>query len=126
PFYLLGRVVTALFGTATIAVLYGVATRLYGATVGLLASLFLSVNLLHVRDSHYVTTDVPLTCLVALSLLFVVRYGSTGRTRDAAWSGLFAGLATSMKYPGALILLALAVAHLGRSSPGGRWGWRRL
>src|SRR5262245_65175306 len=64
PFYLIGRTLTALMGTATIAVLYVLAAEFYGATVGLLASLFLTVNLLHIRDSHYITTDVPLTFLI--------------------------------------------------------------
>src|SRR5215510_1314691 len=124
PFYLIGRTLTALMGTATIAVLYVLAAELYGATVGLLAGLFLTVNLLHIRDSHYITTDVPLTFLITLALLFVFRYWRDGRRRDALWAGLFAGLAASMKYPGGLVLLPLALAHLLRERPPGgiaRW-----
>ncbi len=124
PFYLIGRTLTALMGTATIAVLYVLAAELYGATVGLLAGLFLTVNLLHIRDSHYITTDVPLTFLITVALLFVFRYWRAGRGRDALWAGLFAGLAASMKYPGGLVLLPLALAHLLRERPPGgivRW-----
>ncbi|MBI2461628.1 MAG: hypothetical protein HYV61_09130, partial [Candidatus Rokubacteria bacterium] len=51
-FYLVGRVVTAAFGTATIAGLYVLAAGAYGRSTALLASLFLAVNLLHVRESH--------------------------------------------------------------------------
>src|SRR5262245_43018075 len=83
PFYLIGRTLTALMGTATIAVLYVLAAELYGATVGLLAGLFLTVNLLHIRDSHYITTDVPLTFLITVAMLFVFRYWRSGRSRDA-------------------------------------------
>ena len=126
PFYLLGRMVTATFGTATIAVLYVLAAEAYGVATALLASLFLAVNLLHIRDSHYVTTDVPLTFLVTLALLFVLRYGRQGRGRDALGSGLFAGLAASMKYPGGLALLPFFAAHLLRARPGPSPGWRRL
>jgi hypothetical protein len=124
PFYLIGRTLTALMGTATIAVLYVLAADLYGMTVGLLASLFLTVNLLHIRDSHYITTDVPLTFLITVALLFVFRYWRAGRGRDALWAGFFAGLAASMKYPGGLVLLPLALAHLLRERPPGgilRW-----
>src|SRR5262245_51735773 len=46
-FYLVGRTLTALMGTATIAVVYGLAARLYGTTVGLLAAVFMTVDLLH-------------------------------------------------------------------------------
>lgn len=125
PFYLLGRMVTATFGTATIAVLYALAAESYGTTVALLASLFLAVDLLHVRDSHFITTDVPLTFLVTLALLFVLRYWRQGRSRDALWSGLFVGLAASMKYPGGLALLPFLLAHLLRPLSASRPWWRR-
>jgi hypothetical protein len=124
PFYLIGRTLTALAGTATIAVAYALAAQLAGRGAGLLAALFLTVNLLHIRDSHYITTDVPLTFLVAVAILFVGRYWREGRTRDALLSGLFAGLAASMKYPGGLVLLPLALAHWLRPHPAGPV-WRR-
>ncbi len=125
PFFLLGRMVTAAFGTATIAVLYALAAESYGTTIALLASLFLTVDLLHVRDSHFITTDIPLTFLVTLALLFVLRYWRQGRSRDAVWSGLFAGLAASMKYPGGLALLPFLLAHLLRPLPASRPWWKR-
>jgi len=126
PFYLLGRLVTAAFGIATIAVLYVVAAESYGPTVALLASLFLALNLLHIRDSHFITTDVPLTCLITLAVLFVLRYWREGRARDALWSGLFAGLAASMKYPGGLMLFPFVLAHVFRPLPLGQPRRRRL
>jgi len=125
PFYLIGRTVTALMGTATIGLLYALAVRLYDVPVALLASLFLTVNLLHIRDSHYITTDVPLTFLITLALLFIFRYWRRGRAVDAFAGGLFAGLATSMKYPGGLMLLPLALAHVLRPHPPDA-GWRRV
>jgi hypothetical protein len=122
--YLLGRLVTALFGAATLAIL-GLTGRLaYGRTVGILAAGFLAVDLLHVRDSHWVTTDVPLTFLVTLATYYALRYWREGRLMDAIAAGLVAGLATSMKYPGALVFLALLAAHAARR-PG--WTlWRRV
>jgi hypothetical protein len=123
-FYLVGRTVTALMGAATIGVVYGLGTRLYGTPVGVLAAVFMTANLLHIRDSHYITTDVPLAFLLAVSVWFTSRYWQEGRRSDAWWSGLFAGLAASMKYPGGLALLALLLAHVGRPRPAGpRWHW---
>jgi hypothetical protein len=124
-FYLVGRTITALMGAATIGVVYGLASRLYGTAVGVLAAVFMTVNLLHIRDSHYITTDVPLTFLLAVSVWFTTRYWQHGRRGDAWWSGLFAGLAASMKYPGGVALLALFLAHLGRPRPAGPW-WRGI
>ena len=122
--YLVGRLVTALFGAATLAVL-GLTGRLaYGRTVGVLAAGFLAVDLLHVRDSHWVTTDVPLTFLVTLATYYGLRYWAAGRSADARVAGLVTGLAASMKYPGALAFLALLAAYAARQ-PGGTL-WRRV
>jgi hypothetical protein len=123
-FYLLGRVVTAIFGAATLAIL-GLTGRLaYGRTIGILAAAFLAVDLLHVRDSHWVTTDVPLTFLVALATYYALRYWRDGRLIDAGAAGLVAGFATSMKYPGGLVFLALLAAHAARRP--GETPWRRV
>jgi hypothetical protein len=123
-FYLVGRLVTALFGTATLAVLYATGRLAYGPAVGILAAALLAVDLLHVRDSHWVTTDVPLTFLVALATLFALRYWRAGRRVDAGAAGLVTGLAISMKYPGGLAFLGLLVAHALRrpTEP----PWRRV
>ncbi len=123
-FYLVARVLTALFGTATLAVLYFTGRLAYGRTVAILAAGLLAVDFLHVRDSHWVTTDVPLTFLVTLSTFCALRYWRGGRARDAWVAGLAAGLATSMKYPGGLAFLGLLVAHAARHP--GRPAWHRL
>jgi hypothetical protein len=123
PFYLVGRLLTALFGTATLAVLYFIGRIAYGRAVASVAASLLAVDLLHVRDSHWVTTDVPLTFLVALATFHALRYWRGGRSADAWAAGLVAGLATSMKYPGGLAFLGVLVAHAARQA--GRPGWRR-
>ena len=63
----------------------------YGRTVGILAAGFLAVDLLHVRDSHWVTTDVPLTFLITLATFYALRYWRDGRLADAGAAGLVAG-----------------------------------
>lgn len=125
-FYLVGRLLTAVLGTATVAVLYRLGRDAYGTPVGLLAALFLAVDLLHIRDSHWVTTDVPVTLLILLTTAGALRYWRDGRRRSAVATGLAAGLATSMKYPGALAFLALLVAHAAREPARPRWSWRRI
>jgi hypothetical protein len=123
-FYLVGRLITVAFGTVTLAVLYLGGRLAYGRTVGLLAAALLAVDLLHVRDSHWITPDVPMTFLVALATLYALRYWRGGRPVDAGAAGLIAGLATSMKYPGGLVFLALLAAHALRRP--GESPWRRL
>jgi Dolichyl-phosphate-mannose-protein mannosyltransferase len=123
-FYLVGRLVTAVFGTATLAVLYCTGRMAYGPAVGILAAGLLAVDLLHVRDSHWVTPDVPLTFLVALATHCALRYWRDGRRADAGAAGLVVGLAAAMKYPGALAFLGLVVAHAARHP--GSAAWRRV
>jgi hypothetical protein len=123
-FYLVGRLVTALLGTATLAVLYLTGRLAYGGLVGILAAGLLAVDLLHVRDSHWVTTDVPLAFLITLSTFYALRYWRDGRRLEAGAAGLVAGLATSMKYPGALAFLGLLAAHAARRP--GAPAWRRV
>ena len=129
-FYLVGRFVTVAFGAATVVALYALAAPLYGRIVGLLAGLFLAVDLLHVHDSRFVTTDVPMTALVAFAVGAALRYERTGSRRVAGAAGFVAGLAASMKYPGALAFVPLTIAGLRRlrldAPPGGRRALRDL
>jgi hypothetical protein len=120
-FYLVGRLVTALFGAATLVILGLTGRRAYGRVVGILAAGFMAVNLLHVRDSHWVTTDVPLTCLVTLATYYALRYWADGRLASAGAAGLVTGLAASMKYPGGLAFLALVAAHAARRAEQPLW-----
>src|SRR2546422_4342781 len=124
-FYLIGRLVTVVFGAATVAGLYRLGRPLYGRAVALLAGTFLAVDLLHVHDSRFVTTDVPMTALVVLALVAILRYWRDGRRWDAVSSGLVIGLATSMKYPGALAGLPMLLACALRARPTRPW-WRCL
>ncbi|MDA1305977.1 MAG: phospholipid carrier-dependent glycosyltransferase, partial [Acidobacteria bacterium] len=57
-FYLWARAVTAAFGTATILLVY-LAGRRISPLTGLLAAALFAVQSLHVRESHFVLTDVP-------------------------------------------------------------------
>jgi 4-amino-4-deoxy-L-arabinose transferase-like glycosyltransferase len=67
---------------------------------------------MHVRESHYVLTDVPATFLVMLTLLLSLR----AHERSTAWSfalaGLTAGLAGATKYNGVLAVLMPIIACL--------------
>ena len=103
-FYLWGRAVTATLGTLTVLVLYRIGMR-WGARYALLASAVLAVMPLHVRESHYVLTDVPMTFFVALAFLLALRAHEHPTAGAFAKAGALAGLAAATKYPGALALL---------------------
>jgi hypothetical protein len=97
-FFLLGRLLTALLGTASIAVVYLIGKHVQNATAGLISALFTAVAFLHVRDSHFLTVDVPALFHALLAVLFLVRFSSEGRLRFLLVGGVFLGLAASTKY----------------------------
>jgi 4-amino-4-deoxy-L-arabinose transferase-like glycosyltransferase len=108
-FYLWGRAVTALIGTLTVLLVYMSGLR-WGTRHATLAAGLMAVMPLHVRESHYVLTDVPATFFVALTLLLTLRAAERQRAADFAWAGAAAGLAGATKYPGAIALLLPLVA----------------
>jgi 4-amino-4-deoxy-L-arabinose transferase-like glycosyltransferase len=110
-FYVWGRAVTAILGTATVWIVYRAALR-WGGKTALLAAVMLAVMPMHVRESHYVLTDVPATFLVMLTLLLSLR----AHERSTAWSfalaGAAAGLAGATKYNGVLAVMMPLLACL--------------
>ena len=103
-FYLWGRAVTAMFGVATVLLVYQVGMR-WGARHALLAAGLMAVLPLHVRYSHYVLTDTPLTFFVTLTLLLSLSAHERGTLAGFVWAGAAAGLAAATKYNGGLALI---------------------
>ena len=103
-FYLWGRAVTAILGTATVWVMYRAGMR-WSSRTALLAAVLLAVMPLHVRESHYVLTDVPTTFLVMLTFLLSLRAHERSTIWAFALAGAAAGLAGATKYNGILAVL---------------------
>ncbi len=111
--YMVARLLSAAAGIASVWVIFRIALRLFDRTAALAAAALLALAFLHVRDSHYGVTDVPMTFIVLIAFHYVVRLSESGARRDLAIAGLTAGLATSTKYNAALILLPALFAILG-------------
>ncbi|HEY2774697.1 MAG TPA: glycosyltransferase family 39 protein [Candidatus Binatia bacterium] len=124
--YITGRTVTVLFSVATVLVAYLCAVEIYGGGAALIAAALTAFSRLHVANSLPITTDVPMTFFVTLSLWMSVRICTRGgRMRDYAAAAFAAGLAASTKYNGGLAILPVLVAHVvcfsrSRAVPAGR------
>lgn len=120
---LVNRVLSAVSGTATVALVLLLGVRRLGAAAGLAAGALLATNFLHVRDSHAVKPDALLGLFVVTALgamLPLARRATPGR---AAGVGAVIGLATAAKYPGVLLVVpGLVAGALGCRRPGGRRG----
>ncbi|MFB3853487.1 MAG: ArnT family glycosyltransferase [Vicinamibacterales bacterium] len=110
-FYLWGRALTASLGTATVALVYLIGRR-WGRPQALAAASLMAVMPLHVRESHYVLTDVPMTFFVASAFLLALRAAERTTVAGFAWAGVAAGLAAATKYYGGLIVSAPVVLAL--------------
>lgn len=110
--YLVGRFTTVLFGVGNVLLVYLIAKRMYSKKVGLLAALFLSFSLLHIRYSRVIRPDIPMAFLVTLSFLFIYLIYEKGKTRDYVLAAIFTGLSTGTKYTGIILIAVIFLAHL--------------
>lgn len=108
-FYLAGRAVTALAGTATVGLVL-LAGRRWSPTHALLAGALLAVAPSHVRESHYVLADVPAALLVTLVLVLTLRASEQPTLGAFGWAGAAVGLAATTKYNG---LIAIVIPLIG-------------
>jgi 4-amino-4-deoxy-L-arabinose transferase-like glycosyltransferase len=116
-FYLWGRAVTAITGTATVWIVYQAALRWDRRTALLAAAMFAEIPL-HVRESHFELTDVPATFVVTVTLLLSLRAHERSTVWAFALAGAAAGLAAGTKYnAGLAIVLPLAASAM---TPGTR------
>lgn len=108
--FLEGRVLTAVLGVASVFIVYLIGKRLINHETGLLSALILAIDPFHVRDSHYITTDVPFLFFILLSLFFMTNIIRTGRLKWYILSGLAIGVSSTIKYfPLALLAYPIAI-----------------
>lgn len=111
--YLVGRAISAGYGTLTILAVFFLARRLGGNTPGaLLAAAWTALMPLHVWDSHVAATDVMMTFWITLTLLLSVQLHANPRPFMALLAGIGLGLATGSKYTAAVACLAPLTAVL--------------
>jgi len=104
------RLISAACGTLTLVVVYKLAKALFDLTTAVVGAALLAVAFLHVRDSHFGVLDVPLTLLIMTSVrLLVTAWQRDHATHLFALAGACGGLATSLKYNAAVLLVAALV-----------------
>jgi 4-amino-4-deoxy-L-arabinose transferase-like glycosyltransferase len=122
PYFLLPRAISVVAGACTVWLVYRVTRELFDKTTGLVAAFFIAVAYLHVRDSHFGVTDVPMTALAVAAFLVLSRaVADPVALRRWAIAGAMVGLTASTKYNGGVLaaagLVAATVATRGRDEP---------
>ena len=110
-YMVLSRAIAATFGTATILVVYAVATRIAGRVAGLLAAVLFACAVLHLRDSHFATTDMPMVFFFGVTLWWSIRVVERGDLGSLIGAGVSVGAAVACKYTGAIALGVVGVAY---------------
>jgi 4-amino-4-deoxy-L-arabinose transferase-like glycosyltransferase len=110
--YEAGRFVAAIIGTATVWLTYRLGKDVDSRALGLVAAAEIAVFPMHVRESHFILTDVPATALVTLTLLLALRAWRVRSVSAYGWAGCAAGLSAAAKYNGIFAAAAVAIALL--------------
>ena len=103
-YLLAGRLLVLCLGLATIVTTFEIGRRLRGPLVGVIAAGLVAAMPLHISDSRYLTTDVPVALFCSLTLLLTLKADAGQRERWWLLAGLAAGLAISTKWNGGIVL----------------------
>jgi DNA-binding beta-propeller fold protein YncE len=116
-----GRAVSALWGAGTVLLLALLGIRLYDRATGLLGGFFLAASVSHLQNSHFATSDIPLTALVLATLVLLIRSVESPSLPNFALTGACLGLALATKFSALPLLLPVAVGLLLCRIRGSSW-----
>lgn len=112
-FMVMGRAIAATMGTATIPVVYAIARRVSGTRAGLLAAALTAFGVMHLRESHFFTVDIPMTFFSVVTLYALMRVLERGISwrRDLAVGASFAA-ALLCKYTAVFLAPVIGLAYI--------------
>ncbi len=110
----LGRSLQAALGALIVIPTVLLGRKLGGDLAAVGAGALIAVLPAAVLESQLVGPDVALTLFSVCALVSATAIAEHGRRSDYLWCGVWIGLATASKYPGALLVAALLTAHFVR------------
>jgi YYY domain-containing protein len=106
-----GRAISALADTATVALVFLLASRWYGRRVGSIAGVLSALAVIQIQLAHFFAFDGLMTTFIVAGVFFSVRVAREGRSRDSALAGLMFGFGFATKFSIAPLALTIAAAH---------------
>lgn len=111
-FYVLGRLITAILGTITLYFAYLIGQE-YNKRAGMIIALLFAIFPLFVKNSHFITPDIPLVLFVMVVMFFSIEYLKNSSKFNLFMMCLFTVLAIGEKYPGIILtILVLSVVWM--------------
>src|SRR5262245_33305572 len=122
PFFLIPRAISAVAGTLSVLIVFRLGRQVRDTTTALVAALFFTFAFMHVRGSHFGTTDVVMTGLIVAAVALILEAHRTRSRRLFLAAGLIGGLAAATKYNAVMLVVPMLVSHLLNvwDSPGHR------
>lgn len=101
---LLGRLPTFIAGSLLVFVVFLLGRQLLNPLAGLIAAFLTAFDPAVIAHSRYITTDIPVTLALTLSLAQFARYVQAPTRRNLVWLLILAAVACLIKYSALLIL----------------------
>src|SRR5262245_28790228 len=122
PFFLIPRAISAVAGTLSVLIVFRLGRQVRDTSTAIVAALFFTFAFMHVRGSHFGTTDVVMTGLIVAAVGLLLEAHRTRSRRAFLAAGSVAGLAAATKYNAVLLAVPMLVSHLLNmwDSPGHR------
>jgi hypothetical protein len=116
PLFILGRITSTLFGTGSVLLTYSIGKLLYNRKVGLIAALFLCLNVVNIELSHYARVDASLCFVVLAGFYFIAKILTD---KDLVFStyilaGIFSGIAFQNKMQAIILLFPFSYTYFGK------------
>lgn len=123
PFHLTMRWLSVVCGVCTIPLMVLLGRRMGGNGIGWLSGLLMTTCYVVIRNNHFGTVDSLWLLGMTAALWALVRFYQERTSAANHLACLLVGLATGIKYPAALLLLAfwMALGYLYRPSQTGQW-----
>jgi uncharacterized membrane protein/4-amino-4-deoxy-L-arabinose transferase-like glycosyltransferase len=109
-FFLVGRALSAFFGSLTLILLYVFGTRFFSQRVALLSTALLAFTVLHIQLSHFLTVDVMLTFFVLFAFYVLA---SLIESSGGFWRYLLVGVVIGLTLATKISALPLYGVFLG-------------
>lgn len=111
---LFGRVMNLVFSLVSVGGVYIIGKRMFNQRVGIVASLFLAVSVLHVKESHYLKPDI-LAGLISLLVVYAAYLISRkGNFVYYLFAGILMGVGIADKFTLMLWFPLVLFAHILR------------
>jgi len=120
PWYVIGRVTTALFGIATVVLVGATGERYFGRNTGVVAAIIVTLAVGHVITCQDVKADNPTAFFSLLAVWFLLGFVNSEKFRDLLLASVAAGFGIATKYysvflaPLFLIAIVVVATRRGR------------